>query len=177
MEYNNCKVYQLKSKKVLKYLLRISDNKIFNQRYVASLVEPYIDNSKGKPRLIEPPNPILKNMQTRLKNILSTINIPNNVFSGIKGRSYVQNAQWHKGNKVVYKVDLTAFFPSISRERVYSFFKEKLETSSDVAELLTNITTINLDLSNIKSMGEINSFLETKNIKFECKCNNQYNLA
>jgi RNA-directed DNA polymerase len=121
LTYDNCKVYQLKSKKVLKYLLKISDNNVFNQRYVASLVEPYIDR-KGKPRLIEPPSPKLKSMQTRLKNLLGTIDVPMNVFSGIKGHSYVQNAQCHRGNKFVYKIDLTAFFSSISREKVYSFF-------------------------------------------------------
>ncbi|MBW7572458.1 RNA-directed DNA polymerase [Caproiciproducens sp. AGMB10547] len=157
-------MYQLKCKKVLKYLLKISDNSVFNQWYVASLIEPYIDISRGKPRLIEPPSLMLKSMQTRLKNMLGTIDVPINVFSGIKGRSYAQNAQWHKGNKFVYKIDLTAFFPSISRERVYSFFKEKLRTSPDIAEFLTNITTVNLDLSNIKSMEEINIFLESKNI-------------
>lgn len=164
MTYDNCKVYQLKSKKVLKYLLKISDNSVFNQGYVASLIEPYIDISKGKPRLIEPPKPIIKNMQTRLKNILSTIEVPMNVFSGIKGRSYAQNAHWHNGNKFVYKIDLTAFFPSTSREKVYSFFKEKLKTSPDVADFLTNITTVDLALSSIKSSEEINMFLESKNI-------------
>ena len=112
MIYTNCKLHKLQSKRELKYLLKITDTKFFNQSYVASLIEPYID-MKGKPRIIEPPSEELKAIQAKIKRLLYSVQVPNNVFSGIKGRSYTQNAQWHKGNKYVYKIDLTAFFPSI----------------------------------------------------------------
>ena len=164
MIYTNCKLFQLHSKKLLKHYLNISNNHFFNQKYVCSLIEPYIDESV-KPRIIEKPDDILKEIQSRVKKLLYAIEVPKNVFSGVKGKSYAQNACWHKGNKYVYKIDFTAFFPSISREMVYFFFKNELQTSSDIAELLTNISTVNIDIANVKDMDKINEFLNSKGVK------------
>ena len=52
MTYIDCPLYGLKSKKMLKRLLRIEDSRFLKQDYVASMVSPYIDK-KGKPRLID----------------------------------------------------------------------------------------------------------------------------
>ena len=163
MIYSNCKLFQLHSKKVLKHLLSIKNNDFFKQEYVCSLIEPYIDK-KGKPRIIEKPDDSLKAIQSRLKNILYTIQVPDNVFSGVKGKSYAQNALWHKGNKNVYKIDLTAFFPTIKRETVYSFFRNELQTAPDIAEFLTNITTVDIDKTRPQEIDKINSFLDSKGV-------------
>lgn len=164
--YNNCPLYNLKSKKNLKYLLKITDNRMLNQKYVASLVEPYIDLS-GKPRLIEPPKQELKIIQQRIKKMLSKIDVPINVFSGIKGRSYVDNARFHMSGKPKYlfKIDLTAFFPSIKREKVYKFFLNNLACSSDVACVLTNFTTIDISKSSARNLESIYDFLNEKGVK------------
>lgn len=127
------------------------------------MIEPYIDET-GKPRIIEKPDDNLKTVQSRVKKLLYAIEVPDNVFSGVKGKSYAQNACWHKGNKYVYKIDLTAFFPSITRDRVYSFFKDELQTSSDIAEFLTNISTVDIDIANVKDMERINTFLNGKRV-------------
>lgn len=164
MIYNKCKLFQLQSKKLLKHYLKITDNKFFNQQYVCSLIEPYIDE-KSKPRIIDKPDDSLKVIQGRVKKLLYSIEVPENIFSGIKGKSYAQNAYYHKGNKYVYKIDLNAFFPSITRETVYSFFKNELQTSSDIAQFLTNISTVHIDYANVKDMEKVNSFLSSKGIK------------
>ena len=163
MIYTNCKLFQLHSKKLLKYYLNISDNHVFDQKYVCSLIEQYIDETV-KPRIIEKPDDILKEIQSRVKKLLYAIVVPDNVFSGVKGKSYAQNAYWHKGNQYVYKIDFTAFFPSILRERVYSFFKDELQTSSDIAEFLTNISTVDIDVANVKDIDKINEFLNVKGV-------------
>lgn len=163
--YTNCPLYGLKSKKLLKKLLHINNNQMMKQSYIVSLVSPYIDKS-GKPRLIEPPQEELKTVQKRIKNCLGRITVPNNVFSGIKGRSYADNARLHVGNnrRNLYKIDLTAFFPSITRDTVYRFFAEDLLCSPDVAQLLTNLTTIDLRKSSAKNIDEICEFLKGKNV-------------
>ena len=97
MKYSDCPLYGLQSKKMLKRLLHIKDSKITKQDYIVSLVSPYIDKS-AKPRLIEPPSEELKTVQKRLKSLLSKIVVPDNVFSGVKGRSYADNAKMHIGN-------------------------------------------------------------------------------
>lgn len=165
MIYTDCPLYGLKSKKLLKRLLRINNNQMIRQTHIASLVSPYIDKS-GKPRLIEPPHEELKIIQKRIKSCLGQIIVPDNVFSGVKGKSYADNARFHIGNnrRNLYKIDLTAFFPSIARDTVYHFFAEDLLCSPDVAQLLTDLTTIDLGKSSAKNIDEIYDFLKRKNV-------------
>lgn len=165
MIFTECPIFGLQSKKMLAYLLHIKDRKLFKQEYVASLVSPYIDQS-GKKRLIEPPQEELKVIQKRLKVMLGKIIVPNNIFSGIKGRSYADNAILHTGTnlRMLFKIDLTAFFPTITRETVYKFFKEELCCSSDIAAILTNFTTIDLEKSNATNLDAIYNFLEEKGV-------------
>ena len=165
MIYINCPLYGLKSKKKLVHLLHIDNNKLTKQNYVASLISPYIDN-KGKQRLIEPPREELKIIQKRIKLMLGKIEVPQNIFSGIKGRSYADNALMHTSDKRrnLFKIDLTAFFPSISRDTVYHFFNKDLCCSPDVAEILTNLTTIDIEKSQTNYLSEIYSFLDEKGV-------------
>ena len=165
MKYTDCPLYGLKSKKLLKRLLNINNKQMMKQPHIASLVSPYIDKS-GKPRLIEPPHDELKIIQKQIKNCLGRIAVPDNVFSGIKGRSYADNARLHVGNnrRNLYKIDLTAFFPSITRDTVYRFFTKDLLCSPDVAQLLTDLTTIDLEKSSAKNIDEIYEFLKGKNV-------------
>ena len=58
LDYTNCKLYNLRSKKKLMKLIGIQDRRYLSQRYISSLVFSYIQekNLKGKgPRLIEKP--------------------------------------------------------------------------------------------------------------------------
>ena len=146
-------------------MLRINNNQVMKQPYIASLVSPYIDKSR-KPRLIEPPHEELKIIQKRIKNCLGRIIVPDNVFSGVKGKSYADNARFHVGNnrRNLYKIDLTSFFPSITRDTVYRFFAEDLLCSPDVAQLLADLTTIDLGKSSAKNIDEIYEFLKEKNV-------------
>ncbi len=166
MKYDNCPLYSLKSKKVLKHLLVVKDSALFKQDHVALLVEPYIDSGR-KPRLIEPPHTELKIIQKKIKNMLGKIEIPDNIFSGIKGRSYADNAVFHTGEHLrhLFKIDLTAFFPSIKREAVYRFFYEDLLCAPDIAQILTNFTTIDLTKSKVKDIEAVYQFLASKNVK------------
>lgn len=45
--------------------------------------------------------------------------------------------------KYVLTIDIKKFYDNCTREPVYQFFVQKLETSPDVAEILTNIITYN----------------------------------
>lgn len=166
MKYTDCPLYGIQSKKMLKYVLHIKNGDLLRQDCVVSMISPYIDKTK-KPRLIEPPQAELKTVQKRMKTLLGKIQVPDNVFSGIKGRSYSDNAHLHlgKSKRNLYKIDLTAFFPSISRETVYRFFFEDLCCSPDVAEILTNLTTVDLKKLNQSSLLEVYDFLANKGVK------------
>lgn len=166
LKYTDCPLYGIQSKKMLKYVLHIKSGDFLKQDCVVSMINPYVDRSK-KPRLIEPPQAELKTIQKRIKTLLGKIEVPDNVFSGIKGRSYSDNACLHLGDgtRNLYKNDLTAFFPSIIRETVYRFFFEDLCCSPDVAEILTNLTTVDLKKLNQKSLSEVYAFLASKGVK------------
>lgn len=166
MKYTACPLYGIPSKKILKYVLHIKNGDLLKQDYVVSMVSPYVDKSK-KPRLIEPPKAELKTVQKRIKTLLGKIKVPDNVFSGIKGKSYSDNARQHLGKNTrnLYKIDLTAFFPSISRETVYRFFFEDLCCSPDVAKVLTDLTTVDLKKLDQKGLLEVYDFLAAKGVK------------
>lgn len=162
MEYTNCRLYHLTSKKSFCLVLKIPNKNYFLQDFLASKYNVYIDHSG---RLIEAPEEDIKILQTRIKVLLSYIHVPDNIFSGVKKKSYYDNAAIHEGKPYIYKIDFTAFFPSISRDVVFRFFKEELQTSSDVASILTNLTTIDLTLCNIKKPENVEQFFLKKNLK------------
>ena len=163
MLYKNCPLYALQSKKMLSNLLGMPSKKWFHQNFVQQNIIPYIDHS-SKPRLVEAPSSELKRIQKRIKNGLSRISFPSYVYSGVKGKSYVNHAKNHIGRRYLFKIDISAFFPNIPREKVYSFFKSELQTSSDVAEILTNLCTSDLSRP-LQSRKEIDEFLASKRIK------------
>ena len=161
--YRKCPLYALKSKKKLASLLHITDKKWFKEDYVQSQIYPYIDKA-SKPRLVEAPSKELKLIQKKIKNYLMKCDMPLNIYSGVKGKSYVDNAKEHLNHSYLYKIDISAFFPNISREKVYCFFIEQLQTSPDVAKILTNLCTSNLNRP-LSNELEINNFLKSKGIR------------
>ena len=157
-------LYKQTSKKYLLNLLHIHDKRFLQQRYVSKHISPYIQTTP-KPRLIEVPSEKLKIIQRNIKNELSKIIVPENIFSGVKGKSYIENAKLHSGNRFVFKIDLSSFFPCISRNTVYNFFTESLQTSPDIAYILTNLLTVDLSKCNIEDADSVNEFLISKKIK------------
>lgn len=98
--------------------------------------------------------------------MLYKIPVPDYVFSGIRGRSYADNAFFHaqNGPSFLFKVDLTAFFPSISRELVYNFFRNSLNCSPDIAEILANFTTIDVEKACTHGLPGVKNFLAQKGV-------------
>lgn len=63
----------------------------------------------------------------------------------------------------MYKIDVSAFFPNTSRDKVYRFFLTQLNNSPDVANILTNLCTSDLS-RDVKNKDEIDAFLKEKGI-------------
>ena len=144
MDYINCKLYKLQSKKQLREWLGIKNSSFFRFSNLAHNISPLISTKNGKRRLIEVPSPALRQVQANILSFLTRLDYPAYLFSGLKKRDFIGNASQHSVNKYVFKLDISKFFPSISREYVYRFFRTVLETSADVAEILTNCTTTNI---------------------------------
>lgn len=159
---NNCPLYALKSKKQLKSKLKINDNKYIKDRFQDD-INIFIDRT-AKPRLIEAPCQELKHIQGNIKNCLHMCDFPDYVFSGVKKKTYLTNAYMHKDCKYMFKADISAFFPNISRNAIYNFFRYDLNTSSDVAKILTDICTINIT-NVLENDKDVEYFVKYKNIR------------
>lgn len=159
LNYKLCKLYGLKSKKKLLELLYIERKIYCKGSFVNSKIHPFIMNKK---RLVEAPDKDIKRIQSCILAFLQKLDFPNYVYSGVKGKCYVDNAKLHSGNGNVFKVDISKFFPNISREKVFNFYNNKLSTSIDVANILANFSTINIE--NTKNI-KINNFVAEKKIK------------
>lgn len=97
----------------------------------------------GNYREIDTPRTYLKVIQWWiLDNLLNHVQIAENVFGFVAGRSAVQNAHYHYGAKHVLNVDIKQFFPSISIEQVRTIFGS-LGYSEDVADMLSELCCLN----------------------------------
>ncbi|WP_171240265.1 retron St85 family RNA-directed DNA polymerase [Ruegeria sp. HKCCA5491] len=73
-----------------------------------------------------------------LDNILNHVEIAENVFGFVAGRSAVQNAEYHFGAEHVLNVDIKQFFPSITINQVRNIFVS-LGYKDDVADMLAEL--------------------------------------
>jgi RNA-directed DNA polymerase len=95
----------------------------------------------GRVRLIEAPKPRLKEMQRQILSlILDKIPSHSAVHGFVKGRSIKTFAAPHVGQRVVLRMDLQDFFPSISGARIQTLFRT-VGYPESVADLLGGICT------------------------------------
>jgi RNA-directed DNA polymerase len=100
-----------------------------------------LTKQSGSMRLIEAPKPRLKALQrTILSGILEKIPSHPAVHGFLKGHSIKTFVAPHVGQRVVLKMDLEDFFPSISRPRVQALFRT-IGYPESVADLLGGICT------------------------------------
>lgn len=160
MDYTKSKLYNLICIEALQDLLECNldnyrhPNTIFRNNYRCFINE--------RKRLLEIPNGQLKEIQRKINKLLSTIQIPNYIHNS-KGKSNITNALVHKDTlSKIAKLDIIKFFPSTSRDKVYKFWKNKMNMSGCVANIITNLTTITIpnesSIINFLTKNEINTY-------------------
>jgi hypothetical protein len=83
-----------------------------------------ISKASGNLRLIEAPKQRLKTMQQKiLADILTEIPAHPEVHGFVKGRSIKTFAAPHAGKRVVLRMDLKDFFPTLGRAKIQTFFR------------------------------------------------------
>ena len=101
----------------------------------------WIPKSSGRKRLVEIPKPRLKNLQRRILDEILARVVPHEAAHAFRtGRSTVSCAASHIGQRVVLRIDLREFFPSIRHSRVRALFRT-LGYPEAVARLLTGLCT------------------------------------
>jgi hypothetical protein len=107
----------------------------------APYVEFEVPKASGEPRRITAPRPALKRLQRRiLDEILGKLPTHAACHGFVRGRSVLSNAAPHEGAKLVLKMDLRDFFPSIHYRRVKGLF-QRLGYDPEVAAALAGLTT------------------------------------
>jgi RNA-directed DNA polymerase len=100
-----------------------------------------IPKKSGGERHLHIPVGELRTLQDKIqKNIFQGLDMPAELHGGVRGRSYLTNAKQHVGKKIVMKLDIRDFFPSIRPEKVRAVF-ERLGFEGEAARVLTRVTT------------------------------------
>lgn len=160
MDFKNCTFYGLQSKQRLKELLLIKRNVYLKNSFINSKISIY----KRLTRIIECPDDDIKSIQKNILTKLQPIGVPDYVFSGIKGKCFNDLNLAHSKFKYSYRLDIKKYFYNISRNRIYEFYNLKLNTSPDVANILTNLSAINLEKKNLQGLPEIKNLIENGKI-------------
>jgi hypothetical protein len=96
----------------------------------------------SKVRMITAPEKELKAIQARIAGLLTKIPLNASVHGGVRGKSPRTNAEPHLGQRFVVNVDVRDFFPSIRHTAVYRMLRRDFGWGSDVARLVTRLTTL-----------------------------------
>jgi retron-type reverse transcriptase len=83
-----------------------------------------VPKADGSTRLLEAPKPRLKAIQRRiLRDILALVPVHDRAMGFVPGRSCLRAAGIHAGEAIVVAFDLSRFFASIARPRIYGLFR------------------------------------------------------
>lgn len=94
-------------------------------------------NEKG--RTLQSAGPELRRVQTRIAILLRRVIPPEYRHSGVRGRSFLTNAQQHLQFDPSVKLDIRSFYPTTSFQHVRRFFKDSMKCAGDVAFLLAKL--------------------------------------
>lgn len=106
-----------------------------------------IPKKGGGERQISAPVAGLKSILFSLNTVLQAVYEPSKYAMGFAaGRSVVDNAKIHTGQRYVYNIDLKDFFPSIDKSRVWKrLMLPPMNLSSDLAHLVAGLCTMRLE--------------------------------
>src|SRR5271166_3322108 len=108
---------------------------------------PFQKNPSSKTRPIDNPRGDLKKVQRRINRmLLRPTCFPDNMFGAVPRRSVMDNAELHLKASLLVTIDVKSCFPSITNVHVYSVWRNFLGCSTEVASILTKLTTFDRHL-------------------------------
>ncbi|MCM1569863.1 MAG: reverse transcriptase family protein [Roseburia sp.] len=141
-DITQCALYKCNSPKILKTRLRIKDEEYQNITSIVKYHGFQIDKKDGvEKRDITAPDRRIKEVQTRILQLLQKVERPEWLISGEKGKCYIDNGETHRMSNYFLTMDIKKFYDNCKREYVYLFFKNRLKMAGDLAGLCTDIVT------------------------------------
>lgn len=165
-----CALYKCKSKKRLAQILffrRDTANILNNLDGVIKYSRRTIAKKNDKRRNILEPSYSLKNIQRRILKLLTPIKRPDWVIGGEKGKSYINNAEYHQMNSYILKLDIKSFFDNCKRDYIFKFFRDYFDLSNDIAKILTDLTTYDGKIPSGAPTSSLLSFYAYKEMFYE----------
>lgn len=147
---NKFPLFNYKSINKLSQFLNFKDKKDFNEFLnklkldSKSFYKIYTLKAKKNRKVFEC-KPFLKIIHSKLRNCFNQLDTPDYLFSGVKKKSYIDNAKYHKDSKSFYIVDISKFYPSISKIKIYENLISSFNQSRNVADAISNIITIQFE--------------------------------
>lgn len=96
---------------------------------------------KGKQRLAQCPSLRLKFLHRQIKKLFDEFPSPDYLHSGVKGRSYITNAEAHAVYRSCKKMDIKGFYKNTKKEYLFRFLHYALEIPDDVAWFIIDLVT------------------------------------
>lgn len=191
MPLNKTPLYNCMSEKFLAKLLKITYPLKYKTIKQQLADEPLLfykywrKSINGKDRDIFECKPMILNIHKRIRYFINKINFPPYLYSGLKGKSYLQNAFFHEDSNFYFLIDIKDFFPTISQQKIKSILVSHFKQSNDVADFISLAITTPQKNGTIRSLvtgsplsqifsffinkkmfDEIQSLAMAKNIKF-----------
>lgn len=104
--------------------------------------DDFYSETTKKGKTFTPPIKGLRQVHDRVQGLLSRINTPNYLHSGVKERSNLTNAWKHSHLAGLIKTDIRKFFPSTPAIKIEDFFEKTMRCGPGVAKLLAELLTI-----------------------------------
>lgn len=130
----------------LKSLAKVLDFDVSELKRIAiSAPDYYLQNSINKKgrityRVLQP----LKKIQTKIKiNLLDKVTYPNYLHAYTKKHSPVTNAKVHLAKKILVNEDIEKYFDNCTEKHVFNVWKLFFKFPSEIALILTSLTTLN----------------------------------
>lgn len=90
-------------------------------------------------REIQEPKGKLRRVHDIIQKHISSINVPAYLFSGVKGKSSVENAKHHLACRYMLTTDISGFFRNSKKEFIKRMFLHDFYTAPDIAHILAEI--------------------------------------
>lgn len=177
---NQSPFYKLNSHKRLAKILGLSSVGVIH-RLTSKGDKNYYTSTLDTGRVIEVPLSQLSRVHKSIDRLLTRIQVPDYINSGVKKRSNVKNAKDHMGNKALLKLDIAKYYPSVTRLQIKTCFLKSFKCSDDIAETLSKLCTYDNHLptgSNISQslafavnrpiFDHIQQYSKARKIKFTC---------
>lgn len=140
-----CTLYNCKSLNKLQSYLLIDDKTFFKNlqndldKYPERFYTSFRQKNTGR-ELFKCSN-IINRLHKRLMKLFN-INIESYIKSGIKKESHITNAKCHGSNKSFLLMDIQGFYPSMTKSLIKKHLILTYKQSSNVAEFISNLVTI-----------------------------------